>query len=427
MTYDCFISYSSARTEHAVDVKARACEAGLDCFLAPRDIDPGAPWPTVIGQELEESRNLLVLWSSEAADSTHVQNELNIFAAKGTGKVFLVHLDEGVEDPAVLAHLQHPKTVEQAIYLLADEKITRLNQEVGGLKRELKETEAIIADELEQFLYKKMRRGFFDNKVHIFTCGRDVPPSSGRGDGGRTAIDMWDYQTVCDIHSFFARQNPQTRLHIVPPASKAIPAPEDAFAVGQDLQGKDCIIIGSPDVSDYAEFVWARLHGITPWRNRRDKRSGFVIQKQGGAMSDSAIYWRVEDQQEEGVALVKEGGPEEPYRIWAGDRELVTYGILVLAHNPCDVGSGTEHRVMILAGFTGVATNAVAAFMTNPEYAGALHTLDREMDNSRDVEVLLEVTYCKGEKWETRDDRRIERIEVKKFDYILPVAHLEAH
>ena len=417
MTYDCFISFASKWKGLAEDAATKAKAAGLVSFLAPRDLAPGDPWPARIGNTLSASRDLLLLWSEEARDSPHVTNEINLFAARGAGKIFVVNPDN-LDPPDVLAHLQTVESVEDAIYALVGDRATRLNSDVERLTRELEETETIIADQLEQFLYKKIWKGFFDSKVHIFTCGRDVPPALGRGHGGRTGIDMWDYQTVCDIHSFFARQNPQTLLEIVPPASKANPSPDDHFVVGQMLQNKDCIIIGSPDVSDYAEFVWARLHGIRPWVNAKEKRSGFVIQKQAGAASPSAIYWQVDDEDQEGVALIRDDGTTELFRPETHDGSLTTHGILVLAHNPCDAPADTDHRVMILSGFTGVATNAVAAFVTSADYAADLHDLDRKIDNSRDVEVLLEVTYSRGPNWQLRDDRTVTGVSVKQFAYI---------
>jgi len=51
--------------------------------------------------------------------------------------------------------------------------------------------------------------------------------------------------------------------------------------IRDELRGKDCVIIGSPDVSDYAEVVLADLHGIPPHSpNRTDQHAlPFVFTK----------------------------------------------------------------------------------------------------------------------------------------------------
>lgn len=71
-----FISYASADKALA----DRACEtlekAGLPCWIAPRDIPPGADFPTAIVEGIRAARVLVLLLTEQAAASPHVLSEI---------------------------------------------------------------------------------------------------------------------------------------------------------------------------------------------------------------------------------------------------------------------------------------------------------------------------------------------------------------
>jgi len=73
---DAFISYSSSNFAEA----ARACEflenKGLSCWIAPRDIRPGEPYPGAIIRALDAVRALVVLVSQASNISPHVHREI---------------------------------------------------------------------------------------------------------------------------------------------------------------------------------------------------------------------------------------------------------------------------------------------------------------------------------------------------------------
>lgn len=80
--YDVFISYSS----HDRQVADAACAAlegkGVRCWMAPRDIPPGASWGAAIIQGIEDSRLLLLIFSEHSNRSDQVLREVERAIAK---------------------------------------------------------------------------------------------------------------------------------------------------------------------------------------------------------------------------------------------------------------------------------------------------------------------------------------------------------
>jgi predicted ATPase len=71
-----FISHSSKDRETADAICAHLESAGVNCWIAPRDIEPGATWTKGIMQGLEACRVLILVFSEHANDSDHVQREV---------------------------------------------------------------------------------------------------------------------------------------------------------------------------------------------------------------------------------------------------------------------------------------------------------------------------------------------------------------
>lgn len=74
--YDIFISYSS-KDEFPVDLCDKLEKEGLKCWIAPRDIIPGAPYARSIMQGLGGTTAVLVFISSDSLESEDVLNEID--------------------------------------------------------------------------------------------------------------------------------------------------------------------------------------------------------------------------------------------------------------------------------------------------------------------------------------------------------------
>jgi predicted ATPase len=71
-----FISHSSKDRETADAICTHLESAGIKCWIAPRDVEPGTTWTKGIMQGLEACRALILVFSEHANDSDHVQREV---------------------------------------------------------------------------------------------------------------------------------------------------------------------------------------------------------------------------------------------------------------------------------------------------------------------------------------------------------------
>ncbi|HEX4301974.1 MAG TPA: TIR domain-containing protein [Rhizomicrobium sp.] len=80
MGRDVFISYSS-KDRRAAEAACAVLEAkGISCWIAPRDIAPGANWAATIADTIAQARVLLLIFSSNANASEQVQREVDVAA-----------------------------------------------------------------------------------------------------------------------------------------------------------------------------------------------------------------------------------------------------------------------------------------------------------------------------------------------------------
>lgn len=76
--YDVFVSHSKQDQPVAESV-CKGLEAnGLRCWIAPRDIVPGKTWSDAIIEGVESSATMVVIFSSDANQSQHVQREIEV-------------------------------------------------------------------------------------------------------------------------------------------------------------------------------------------------------------------------------------------------------------------------------------------------------------------------------------------------------------
>jgi hypothetical protein len=76
VAHDVFVSYSTKDKPIADAVCATLESAGVRCWIAPRDIQPGADWGEAIVNAIEGSRVLILIFSGHANESPQVKREL---------------------------------------------------------------------------------------------------------------------------------------------------------------------------------------------------------------------------------------------------------------------------------------------------------------------------------------------------------------
>ena len=76
MARDVFISYSQPDHDCAFALVARLEEAGVDCWIAPRDIAPSADWAAEIMDAISSARIMILVYSANSNLSPQVRREV---------------------------------------------------------------------------------------------------------------------------------------------------------------------------------------------------------------------------------------------------------------------------------------------------------------------------------------------------------------
>jgi hypothetical protein len=100
-----FISYAKADGKDAAAAACAALErAGVVCWMAPRDIAPGAPWDASIVRAIRSSRLMVLLLTPAAIQSERVRNEV-LLASETKVPIAPVHLTTDPLSDSLKFHL----------------------------------------------------------------------------------------------------------------------------------------------------------------------------------------------------------------------------------------------------------------------------------------------------------------------------------
>lgn len=129
-----FVSHHSSKADVALQVEAALARHDVDCWMAPRDVDPGEAFDTAIQKAIDECSAVLLLFCAQSDKSRHVKREL-ILADSASKAILPLRLEDVV--PHDLAyHLASAQWIdwlarrEEAIARIAA-KAHRL-EETGG-------------------------------------------------------------------------------------------------------------------------------------------------------------------------------------------------------------------------------------------------------------------------------------------------------
>jgi hypothetical protein len=181
-----------------------------------------------------------------------------------------------------------------------------------------------------------------------------------------------------------------------------------AHVFSSRLAEKNCVIIGSPDVSDFAEVALAKLLNVDPYRPEERLHTGFRIIKD--APSFSTFYEPTfGGASEEGIRLIGQDGEQK--FVCSDER---SYGILVLADNPFSkMDVEVPKKILILAGHTGVSTRAISLLLTEEDdwCLDVFYELDQAIAvMSGPVAAIIEVNYVRLNRADSvGEDRSIPR------------------
>jgi TIR domain len=83
VTCPVFVSYSQADRDTACALVAHAEGAGLSCWVAPRDVTPGADWAEAIVDAIAASRVMVLVFSASTNSSPQVRREVERAVHRG--------------------------------------------------------------------------------------------------------------------------------------------------------------------------------------------------------------------------------------------------------------------------------------------------------------------------------------------------------
>ncbi len=100
MSIDIFISHS-AKDKRTADAVCAALEgAGVKCWIAPRDILPGADWGEAISDAIENCRAMVLIVSANANSSSQIRREVERAVTART-PILPVRIDGTVPSKAI--------------------------------------------------------------------------------------------------------------------------------------------------------------------------------------------------------------------------------------------------------------------------------------------------------------------------------------
>ena len=83
MAHDVFVSHSVKDKVVADAVVARLEAKSVTCWVAPRDVVPGADWGESIINAIESSRIMILIFSKNANQSSQIKREVERAVNKG--------------------------------------------------------------------------------------------------------------------------------------------------------------------------------------------------------------------------------------------------------------------------------------------------------------------------------------------------------
>ena len=267
--------------------------------------------------------------------------------------------------------------------------------------------------------------------VRILTSALCMPESNDckSEHDDRINIDMWEYRAVLDLNHYFATNYSEVITIIEHPLIKLNKQGIESYNrlaknithMQRMLGNSNCIIVGSPEVNDYAEIAMSMLHGIDPYSVDRKKKKGFVFIKE--RLDTISSFYRLSKKGElEGVRQI-EGSKD--YRFYQNlffqdnNRSRgITYGILVFMDNPF-CSKGQRYKIIILSGFNGLATYALAEALTNQLHFEKIYGWGKEyLNTAQKLEVLIKVEYTTSINLDNIVKRHIDSI---NFVQLIPI------
>lgn len=135
MAHDVFISYCSEDKPIADAVCATLEGQGTRCWIAPRDILPGTDWGEAIVDAINESKAMLLVFSSKANASPQIKREVERAVHRGI-PLIPVRLDDALPSKSLEYFISTPHWLD-ALTPPLESHLQRVSQAVKALLQRL--------------------------------------------------------------------------------------------------------------------------------------------------------------------------------------------------------------------------------------------------------------------------------------------------
>lgn len=135
MAHDVFISYCSEDKPIADAVCATLEASGTRCWIAPRDILPGVDWGEAIIDAIQESKAMLLVFSSKANASQQIKREVERAVNRGI-PLIPVRLDDALPSKSLEYFISTPHWLD-ALTPPLESHLQRVAQAVKALLQRL--------------------------------------------------------------------------------------------------------------------------------------------------------------------------------------------------------------------------------------------------------------------------------------------------
>lgn len=102
---DVYISYSSKDKAVASTICSSLENQGTRCWIAPRDVPPGAPYMHVLVEGVDSTKAVVLIYSSNTCNSEHISREIDQ-ASKQHIPVIPFRIEDVAPTPEIAATLK---------------------------------------------------------------------------------------------------------------------------------------------------------------------------------------------------------------------------------------------------------------------------------------------------------------------------------
>ena len=215
MDYDVFISYSSKDGEAASQVCKALEEKDIKCWIAPRDVLPGADYGKSIIDAMNGCQILLLIFSSNSGSSPQVLREVERAVSKGL-HIIPLRIEEIVPTGNMEYFISTTHWLDAFPFSL-EQHLDHITSSIEGtlinLIKECTPTEDTVV---------------IDKNLAAFSLGRELSVLSMYGEK-RTRGKLWMMRTLNDLgvdisqlKPFFKMETKESRLERFPQAHKII-------------------------------------------------------------------------------------------------------------------------------------------------------------------------------------------------------------